>query len=163
MQPFTQKYAIIQLLEEAPEGMEFSASDWPLHVTLVDVFASDWSSQEMAERLTTLLTGRTPATATARDDTYFGPSQDVPVTLLDRADSLAKLHGDVYALLERGGLKMNNPQFALTGFQPHATVQEHAALKKGDTVVFDALTIIDMFPGEDPYMRKVLQTIKFGV
>lgn len=163
MQPFTQKYAIIQLLEEAPEGVEFSASDWPLHVTLVDVFAIDWSVQEMAERLTTLLTGRPPARAQATDRAYFGSNQEVPVTLLDRTDSLIKLHSDVYALLERGGLKVNNPQFALEGFRPHATVQEHAALKAGDTVVFDALTIIDMFPGEDPYMRKVLHTIKFGV
>lgn len=162
MQPFTQKYAIIQLLEEAPEGMEFSASDWPLHITLVDVFAIDWSAQEMAERLTTLLTGRAPASAKAIDNTYFGPSRDVEVTLLDRTDSLATLHNDVHALLERGGLKTNNPQFALEGFRPHATVQEHAALKTGDLVVFEALTIIDMFPGGDPYMRKVLQTIKFG-
>lgn len=163
MQPFTQKYAIIQLLEEAPEGMEFSASDWPLHVTLVDVFAIDWSVREMAERLMTLLTGRKPVTALAIGNTYFGPDRDIRVTLLDRTESLAKLHGDVYALLERGGLKVNNPQFALEGFRPHATVQEHATLKTGDTVVFDALTIIDMFPSGDPYTRKVLQTIRFSV
>lgn len=163
MQEFTQKYAIVQLLEETTEGAEFSASEWPLHVTIVDVFAINWSAQEMAERLMTLLTGRPPATASAMGHTYFGPNQDVQVTLLVRTDSLTKLHGDVYALLERGGLKMNNPQFAHEGFRPHATVQKHAALKPGDTVVLNALTIIDMFPGGDPHRRKVLKTINLGV
>lgn len=162
MQTFSQKYAIIQLLEEVPEGTEFSVGEWPLHVTIMDVFAIDWSAQELAERLMTLLTGRPIATAPAVSEAYFGPNQDVRVTLLERTDDLAKLHGDVYALLERGGLRMNNPDFGRKGFRPHATVQKHAALKPGDTVVFDALTIIDMFPGGDPHMRKVLKTIKLG-
>ena len=66
------------------------------------------------------------------------------------------------SVLEEGGLKLNDPQFARDGFLPHATVQKHARLNKGDKVQFTALSIVDMFPDEDPYKRKVLKTIKIG-
>ena len=73
-----------------------------------------------------------------------------------------KLHFDVLAILEDGGLILNDPQFARDGFLPHATVQAHARLNKGDRVQFTALSIIDMFPNKDPYKRKVLKTIRVG-
>jgi len=41
MQQFTQKYTIIQLFKDIPEGTQFSASNWPLHVTIADTFAID--------------------------------------------------------------------------------------------------------------------------
>lgn len=163
MQEFGQKYVIVQLLEEVPEGTEFAMSEWPLHVTVVGVFATDWSIPDMAERLMTLLIGRRSFATYAKDEAYFGPNQDIRVTLVEKTEELAKLHGDVCALLERGGLRLNDPQFAREGFRPHATVQEHAALQSGETVVFDALTIIDMFPNGDPHRRKVLKTIPFAV
>ena len=43
MQNFTQKYTIICLLEEIPEGYEFSSNTGPLHVTLADTFSIEWS------------------------------------------------------------------------------------------------------------------------
>ena len=84
------------------------------------------------------------------------------VVLLQKTDSLVKLHYDVIELLEQGGWKPNDPQFAKEGFLPHSTVQPHARLNKGDEVTFNALSIIDMFPNEDPYQRKILETIKIG-
>lgn len=64
------------------------------------------------------------------------------------------------AILEGGEIALNDPQFSRNGFLPHGTVQKHARLNKGDKVRFTALSIVDMFPDEDPYMRKVLNTIK---
>jgi hypothetical protein len=57
-------------------------------------------------------------------------------------------------MFEQGGWKPNDPQFAKEGFLPHSTVQPHGRLNKGDEVTFSALSIIDMFPNEDPYQRK---------
>ena len=84
------------------------------------------------------------------------------MVLLGRTESLIKLHLDVLETLKDGELALNDPQFACDGFLPHATVQKHARLDKGDNVQFTALSIIDMFPNEDPYMRKVLKTVKIG-
>ena len=82
------------------------------------------------------------------------------MVLLKKTDSLVELHYDVIALLEQGGWKPNDPQFAKEGFLPHSTIQEYDRINKGDEVTFNALTIIDMFPDEDPYQRRVIKTIK---
>lgn len=162
-QQFTQKYTIIQLFDDVDEGYEYSSDNWPLHSTVVDTFAIDWSVDEMASQLSEALKSHGQAISTAEDDRFFGDNGQVQVVLLDRTESLVGLHLDVLSVLEKGGLVLNDPQFAREGFFPHATVQKHARLNKGDEVKFVALSIIDMFPDEDPYRRKVLKTIKIGV
>jgi hypothetical protein len=161
-QGFSQKYTIIQLLKHVPEGTQFSSSQWPLHVTIVDTFAIEWDIPMTIRELESLLASHEQAISVAEGDTFFGPDKQTQVTLLQKTDSLARLHNDVIALLKNGGLRLNDPQFADEGFVSHSTVQKHARLHEGDQVVFNALTIIDMFPGEDPYQRKVLKTIKIG-
>lgn len=162
MQKFTQKYTIVQFFDDIKEGYEYSSDSWPLHSTVVDTFAIDWSVDEMAERLKDALKNHATANSEAEDDRFFGENGQVQVVLLNRSNSLVELHQDVLSALEEGGLKLNDPQFARDGFLPHATVQKHARLNKGDKVQFTALSIVDMFPDEDPYKRKVLKTIKIG-
>src|SRR6266496_1644924 len=162
MQPFTQKYAIIQLFENVAEGTEFPASDWPLHSPIADTFTIDWDVPTMVEKLTELLKDHAQATSEVEDDRFFGDNGQIQVTLIKKTDDLVKLHYDVIDLLEQGGWKPNDPQFAKEGFLPHSTVQPHSRLNKGDEVIFNTLSIIDMFPNQDPYQRKVLKTIKIG-
>lgn len=161
-QKFTQKYAIVQFFDPINEGYEYSSDSWPLHSTVVDTFAIDWSVDEMVIKLKELLGSHAPAESIAEDDRFFGENGQVQVVLLNRSESLVNLHFDVLAALEDGGLALNDPQFARDGFLPHATVQKHARLNKGDKVTFTALSIVDMFPDEDAYKRKVLKTIKIG-
>lgn len=162
MQQFTQKYAIIQLFETVPVGAEFASTQWPLHSTLVDTFAIDWSQPKMIEELTGLLSAHSQANSVVEDDRLFGEAGDVRVALLRKTDELVQLHYDLVTLLEGGGLKLNDPPFSKEGFLPHSTVQPHARLTKGDRVSFTALSIIDFFPHEDPFQRKVLATIPVG-
>ena len=162
MPQFTQKYTIIQLLEDVLEETQFSSSSWPLHSTMVDTFAIDWDVPTMTSKLEKLLATRKPVTTTAAGDAFFGPEKQTQVVLLQKTDDLVKLHHDLLDLLEQGGLKLNNPQYAREGFLPHSTVQKHARLSKGDPVTFNALTLIDMFPDEDPYQRRVLKTIRIS-
>lgn len=160
MQKFTQKYAIIQLLEVMEEGSEYLSSNWPLHVTIGDTFAVDWENNNLFNKLSELLTMKKPVISKAGDDDYFGPQKQTQVTLLEMNQELTALHRDVVSLLKRFGAVFNDPQYINDGFIAHATVQSRARLQPGDTVSFDRLTIIDMFPGSDPYRRKVLKSIK---
>ena len=161
-QHFSQKYTIIQLLEDMPEGTQFSSSDWPLHVTIVDTFAIDWDVPTMTGKLESLLADHAQAASAAEGEAFFGPDKQTKATLLEKTESLIALHNNVVELLSEGGLRLNNPQFAGEGFVPHATVQKHDRLHEGDRVAFNTLTIIDMFPDNDPYQRKVLKTIQIG-
>jgi len=162
MAKFTQKYTIIQLFEDVPEETQYSSSGWPLHSTIVDTFAIDWDVPTMIKRLEKMLGSHKRANSIADRDEFFGPEKQTQVVLLEKTDDLLKLHSDVLDVLELGGLKLNDPQFSRDGFLPHATVQKHARLNKGDTVTFNALTLIDMFPDEDPFQRKVIKTIQIG-
>jgi hypothetical protein len=63
MKDLTQKYAIIQLFEDVPEGAHFSASSWPLHATIADTFAIDWDAPTMIEKLAELLSTLAPASS----------------------------------------------------------------------------------------------------
>lgn len=162
MQQFTQKYAIIQLFEDMPVGTEFSFRDWPLHATVADVFAIDWDVSTMIEKLTEMLKSHAQAASMTEGDRFFGDQGQVQVALIQKTDSLVKLHQDVITLLEEGGWKPNDPQFAKEGFLPHSTVQKHARLQTGDKVKFNALSLIDFFPDQDPYQRKLLATIPIG-
>lgn len=162
MQKFIQKYTIVQLLEGMEVGAQFPSTNWPLHVTIADTFAVEWNKDGLSERLAGLLAGRKPMTAVAADDELFGPEKQTRVTILDMSQELIALHCDLVALLGDAGAVFNDPQFTEDGFRAHATVQPHARLNKGDTVHFTELSIVDMFPGSDPYQRKILRVMKLS-
>lgn len=162
MQQFTQKYAIIQLFEEVPVGAQFSSSNWPLHSTIADTFAVDWDVSTMTKELADLLGSHDQAASVVEGDRFFGDEGEVQVALLRKSRDLERLHYSVIELLEKGGWKPNDPHFAKAGFLPHSTVQPHDRVNEGDEVTFNALSVIDFFPDEDPYQRQVIATIEIG-
>ena len=91
MQKFTQKYTIVQFFDDIDEGHEYSSDSWPLHSTIVDTFAIDWSVDEMASRLKDTLKNHATADSVAEDDRFFGDQGQVQVVLLNRSDSLLLL------------------------------------------------------------------------
>lgn len=158
---FTQKYAIVQLLEDVPENTEYAAADWPLHVTITDVFAIDWGAPTMTEQLSQLLADQ-PKFMTAVKGGFCLGDKGSHVMLLELNKGLKRLHFDVIAMLEPGNVRFNTPQYMKEGWLPHSTIQRHAGLQPSDTVAFNALTLIDMFPNQDGYRRKVIKTVSFG-
>jgi 2'-5' RNA ligase len=158
MERMTQKYTIVQLLEDRQEGDEYAPSDWPLHVTLSDIFAIDHDINDVFLQLAELLSTIKPTDVTAGHDAYFGADKRTQVTLLAMNEELIALHQDVIALLKCNGATFNTPQYIETGFRAHATVRPHARLYYGDKVRFDALSVIDLFPDKNPNKRKILKT-----
>ena len=158
MQQFSQKYAIVQFFEAVPNGTEFMSSNWPLHATLVDTFAINWTEEEMVIQLTNLLFCMPEVQSVTKDELYLGDSR-VLVAVLEKTSGLDGLHNKLVTLLEEGGLKLNDPRFSRRGFSPHSTVQSHARLHEGDKVLFNALSLVDMFPDKDSYKRRVVATI----
>ena len=159
MQKFSQKYTIIALLEDKEEGFEYASNSWPLHVTIADTFAVEREASSLDDKLSDLVSKRKPVTGVADHDEFFGASQEVQVTILDMSEQLVALHYDVIGLLKSSGAVLNDPQYSEEGFRAHATVQPHARLTIGDEVTLTKLAIIDMFPNEDPYQRKILKVI----
>ncbi|MFS8120553.1 MAG: 2'-5' RNA ligase family protein [Microcoleus sp.] len=162
MKQFSQKYTIVQLLEDMSEGDEYAASGWPLHVTLADIFAIDWDESTLISRCFETFSKFKSVRATVGDEDWLGEDEQTHVTLLNMNAELFNLHIDIIKFLEQGNVRFNTPEFIEQGFKPHLTVRPNARLRKGRTVAFDVLTVIDMFPNNDPSRRKVLKTIKLA-
>ncbi len=158
---FSQKYTVAKLLEPMNEGDEYTVPDWPLHVTLADVFAIDWSEEELITNYTNEFSKYRSVRTSADNDDWFGKNKQVQVTLLTMNKDLINLHTNVINFLKKGNVRFNAPHVTEKGFKAHATVQSNMRLNKGDTVTIDSLTIIDMFPNNDAYRRKVLKTVQF--
>jgi 2'-5' RNA ligase len=163
MQKLTQKWTVISLLEPMADGTEYFWKDWPVHITLADVFAIGWNGEELVENLAMSLADQKPVETTAGDDTLYGPADyRTKVTLIENTPELQKLHEDIIGLLQDGGVVFNSPQYVGEGYIPHSTVQKHGRLKKGDVVKIGSLTIVDMFPHGDGYRRRLVKTIKLS-
>lgn len=159
MTGFTQKYTIVQLLEPVAEGAIYKPADWPLHVTLTDIFAIDWDEETLLQNCIHESQKLQTVSTIAADDVWFGDEKNVQVTLLEKNEAITKLHLELVSFLEKGNVRFNVPEFVGNDFKPHVTVQKDKRLHKGDEVIINTLTVIDMFPDGDPYLRKILKTI----
>jgi 2'-5' RNA ligase len=157
---FTQKYTLAYVIDALPVGYGFSMQEWPLHVTLADVFAVSCQPDELLERLGETLKRCRPMHARVTGEDWFGEKGDVHVMLLDKG-GLQILHEAIVDTLNGCGVVFNNPQFIMDGFKPHSTVKSEAvSLRIGDDVFVDSISLIDMFPEGDPFRRKIIGSIR---
>lgn len=96
-----QKYVIVTFLEPVSKGAEFSASKWPLHITLAPNFVVDWKGKNVSKKLSELLAKQKPVAAVAGDDEYFGPQKQTQVTVLNMSPELQSLHHNLISLLKK--------------------------------------------------------------
>ncbi len=162
MKTFAQKYTIISLLEDAQEGYCYSCNDWPLHITFVDTFAVDWNVATIIQKLDEAVNKMTVTSTKAVGDDYFGKNKETHVILLENNSEMIKTHSNLIKMLAQGNLRLNDPQYSKEGFIHHSTVQKYTAVKLGEEVKIDNLALIDMFPANDPYQRKVLKIAKIN-
>lgn len=161
VQKYTQKYTIVHLMDVLPEGYEYSMKDWPLHITVADVFAIDGNSTHVLERLRDMLSTFSPLQTRVNGEDWFGDDKSIHAMLLEKTNEFQQLHDEIVTVLKQFGAKFNNPEFTEDGFKPHSTVQNDGKLEIGDNLTIDTITLIDMFPNDDFKKRKVLGTIKF--
>jgi hypothetical protein len=154
---YSQKYALVYFISPIKNGVQFHMSEWPLHITIADVFAIDRHKTDIDAKLAILLTQIKTVETNVTNNTTLGTT---PIILLDRKPSLVKLHTDIASLLEENGAVFNNPEFTRDGFLPHSTIQKNGRLRIGDNVTIDSVSLVDMFPDDNWEQRKVLATFK---
>jgi hypothetical protein len=154
---YSQKYCIVSFLEPKVVGDEFDMSQWPLHVTLADVFTIERSSSGIDIKIGQLADKINAFVVTAAQPDKLG---ETDVILIEKSASLLKLHDDLVNLLESNGAVFNTPEFNRDGFLPHCTIQEFNRLSQGERVEIRSLALIDMFPDSDWTRRRVLQVFQ---
>jgi len=158
---FTQKYAIISPLESLSEGQVFESSNWPLHVTLADTFAIDSIQGEFISQLSKSVECG-PINIQGERTTYFGIENEIKVMLLHPSKELINLHYSIANFLLGNGAIFNDPQYTKSGYIGHVTKQKSQHFNVNESRELKTLALIDMFPGGDPYSRKVIKIINMN-
>lgn len=161
MQKFTQKYTLVHTIKSLPDGYEFSMEDWPLHITMADVFAIKGNPQDLLKLLNEKLSNYGTVKSKVIGEDWFGDKKTVHVMLINKSYELQSLHETIIHGLEHFDVTFNTPQFIYEGFIPHSTVKDNEQLHEGYEVNLNSITLIDMFPDKNPFRRRVLGTIRF--
>lgn len=162
MPQFTQKYTIVCFLSPEDIPIEFSASDWPLHATILDTFKTDWSVEDLLRAIKQAVANTTPFNITLIEGAMLGPDKDVPVKLLEQDAHILDLHSTLLELTKPGSFVFNTPEFVGEGFLPHVTDRLDSQVDVGKTYTFASVSLVDMFPNEDPYRRSIIGTVQLN-
>lgn len=153
---YSQKYTLVSFLEPLVIGTEFSMSNWPLHITLADVFAIEINAA-IEQRLEDLFINHPSLNVVAEGNTTLGQTN---VVLIKKSNQLDYLHHQIIDLLELNRAKFNNPEYTREGFLPHSTIQSSKRLREGDIVEISTVSLVDMFPEGNWQQRKILKNFK---
>lgn len=159
METFTQKWAIISLLEDTPEGSEFYYTDFPLNVTLAGVFAVDRNGQQLVADLTELLSRQPQVEIEVEEKDMFGPKKNVAVMKIKKTPELMDLYQHIHGWLKGSGAKYNSPEYQGDDYLPHSTLQKTGSLTQGEKSILRSVSLIDLYPNNDGYQRRIFKTI----
>lgn len=160
-QQYSQKYTVVCFFEPQATASNFSASEWPLHVTLLDTFRTDWPLSKLGDQL------RRAALSIASFETIpttaalLGENKDVPVKLLPLDGGLSTLHARLMELADAGSFVFNTPDFVGKGFLPHASDQADNKVEIGTAYGLVSISLVDMFPDNNHLRRAVVDTYNF--
>jgi len=160
MKKFTQKWAIIALLEEIRVGYEFDWSVAPLHITLAGVFAIDLPGVQLVNEIKKTLKDEGTFKVRAGKDEFWEDDKKVHVVLIEDSEELQSLFDKFHKHLTKLGAIYNEPQYAGDGHILHSTIQEHSRLKFGEIVKIKRVALIDMLPDGNSYRRRVTSVIR---
>lgn len=157
MAEFSQKYCLVQFLEPIDEGFVFSAKDWPLHSTIAGVFALD--RPQYGDALGETIARQSGVTSQITEPAFFGTNGEVPVMLVGRTPEIELLHKNIVDFVLSHYGSFNEPHYLYEDFRPHVTIHGDA-LAQDTPIIFDVLSLVDMFPDNDASVRRVLQTAR---
>lgn len=159
MQPaYSQKYTIVCFFYPQSVPATFSALDWPLHVTILDTFKTDWPADILCNRMRQVASDTTAFEVLPMEQAMLGPDKNVPVRLLQKDAAMLSLHAAFLSLSDEGAFVFNTPEFVGKGFLPHATDQQDSRLELGKRYELTTLSLVDMFPHGDHMQRTIIET-----
>lgn len=146
---------VVAFVEPVAEGLEFPRENWPLHITVVKFDAASAGNvvELMAEPVAAALGHR----VTVGRDAGFGRAGTIPVSLIDPDPRLQELHNALAGIVTALPGRISTPAYTLAGYRPHVSHHGGKRLRPGDTVALDRIALVDMAPGGDHTVRRILR------
>jgi hypothetical protein len=159
---YSQKYTIVCFFEEKPK-VSFPALEWPLHVTILDTFKTEWPLDTLTRALEEVALTIAPFHTLPTQIALLGEDKNVSVKLLQLNSDMLALHNKLLSLVNDGAFIFNTPEFVDKGFLPHATDQKDGIVQLGQKYLLKSVSLVDMFPNGDHMGRTILSTFDFGL
>lgn len=137
------RFVVVLPVGELSAGDSFPVAEWPLHVTLVEPFATTRTGDEVAELVAQALPHAAPMATTAGDRAGFGRRGDVPVTLVRDDGDIVALRRRVLAVLRDADVDVARARIE---YRPHITAKPHGEVPPGARLRFGQVALIDMHP-----------------
>lgn len=152
---------LVVFVEAVADGLVFPRTDWPLHITLLRFDVEPSEDGDVAERLGELVTtpvrGALGTMLTIGPDDGFGHQGSIPVSLVERHPILQGLHEELFDAVAQVGGKVATPHYVLDHYRPHISHHDGKRPKPGDAVVLDQIALVDMAPGGNHTIRRILK------
>ena len=158
---YSQKYTVVCFFNPQETSNNFPASEWPLHVTVLDTFKTEWQLSTLSKALGEVAATIAPFDTVPIQKAMLGKDKNVPVKLLQIRGAISTLHSKLMNLVDKGSFIFNTPEFVGSGFLPHATDQEDSQVEVGKPYRLGSISLVDMFPNNDHTRREVVGTFSF--
>jgi hypothetical protein len=152
-------YGLATILEDHPEGHEFTVQELPLHLTHIDSFAVNMGHAALADCIAGIVGDRPAFRVRALADAGYGPDKDIIVTELELSAALEKLHHDLVRGLETTGAVFKRPQFLQEGYRPHISVYSKRRIQPGDDRLIKDISIVTKVSEDENANRRIVATI----
>lgn len=154
------KYVIVHFIHK-PSQLEFPASNWPLHITLLGNHNTPTLEYKLVKSLDSFVKTCSAFEVLVEDEAMFGIQKDILVSKLKINKEILNLHKGLKDVLDINGANYDNPSFIGQGYQPHSTVQKDSRLNANQTVLINSFSLVDIAPDGNTSKRKVIKTFYF--
>lgn len=155
----SQKWCVASFFDDLPAGFEFAMEEVPLHATLAGVCALPMSGDEIARNLKSAVAHTVPFEIYGDTQEQWG--EGLKVTLIRQSNNFDNLLRLVQATLLEEGAVFNEPQYLGDGFTSHITMQKSGEVLPGESRLISSVSLVDMFPDEDGYRRRIHAVVRF--
>ena len=131
---------ICAFVDHFDQGDRFK--DWPLHVTVVPWFRTEFSSDKLADELCDRLCSHKSFQVVMSDETQLGRGKTV--NLVARPTPLMEIEEQVRVVVKRNDAWLiDETTKRHREFRPHVTAQKDIRLYRGDTFICNAFYVIE--------------------
>ncbi|MBP7837637.1 hypothetical protein KA021_02980 [Candidatus Saccharibacteria bacterium] len=132
---------------------------FPLHLTVVPWFAlsEDASEESTVSSISQFTQDLAPMTFVGAKRDKFGPDLDIPVTMLEKTDSLTRLHVGLIAV---SGVTVDSQFIGINDYHPHISDTDDDRFEVGQEQSLGELTLVRRTDSSSN--RKVVARLTLG-
>lgn len=155
------RLVVVLPLSPLRDGDSFAVKEWPLHITVLPPFHTDAELAAIAAAIASVRVPDAPLMVTAGREEMFGRRENIPVTLIDDNEALARLHRDLIDAVRPLAAIPDESAFTGARFRPHVTIKGQNQVHEGERLTMTQIALVDMAPRASAAGRTVLGTYDF--